>query len=149
MPATDKAPSSVRDQTFDHQKGAVGYYLDQEVRFDTKACYLGRPSNEVVQKMARLASLTADASAPTELSSEQKSELAIHPKVIKLGQRNKSFTRRIHSGIQKYRGCSRQDLAPEEEKSRGPLECYEKETAGHDDCTGPKATLPDGWYSCL
>lgn len=68
IPITDNAPSSVRDQTFDHQQGAVGYYLDQEVRFDTKACYLGRPSNEVIQKMARLASLTADASAPTELS---------------------------------------------------------------------------------
>lgn len=46
--------------------------------------------------MARLASLTPDASAPTELSSEQKSELAIHLKVIKLGQRNKTLTRRIH-----------------------------------------------------
>ena len=67
----------------------------QIVRFDTKACYLGRPSNEVVQKMARLASLTADASARTELSSEQKAKLAIHPKVTKLGQRNKTLTERI------------------------------------------------------
>ncbi|CAL8577089.1 hypothetical protein XPA_002936 [Xanthoria parietina] len=91
----NKAPASVRDQTFDHQQGAVGYYLDQEVRFDTKACYLGRPSNEVVQKMARLASLTADASAPTELSSEQKAKLAIHPKLTKLGQRNEALTERI------------------------------------------------------
>ncbi len=68
--ATDSAPSSVRDQLFNYQQGAVGYYLDQEIRFDTESCYLGKPSNEVVQKMARLASLTADASAPTELSSE-------------------------------------------------------------------------------
>lgn len=96
MPITDKAHSSVRDQTFDHQQGAVGYYLDQEVRFDTKACYLGRPSNEVVQKMTRLASLTADASAPTELSAEQKAKLATHANVIKLGQRNKMLTERIH-----------------------------------------------------
>ncbi|KAL8989941.1 MAG: hypothetical protein Q9177_001280 [Variospora cf. flavescens] len=91
----NKAPASVRDQTFDHQQGAVGYYLDQEVRFDTKACCLGRPSNEVVQKMARLASLTADASAPTELSAEQKAKLAIHPKVTKLRERNKALTERI------------------------------------------------------
>lgn len=95
IPATDKAPASVRDQTFDHQQGAVGYYLDQEVRFDTKACYLGRPSNEVVQKIARLASLTADASAPTELSSEQKAKLIVHPNVIKLCQRNKDLRERI------------------------------------------------------
>lgn len=45
--------------------------------------------------MARLASLTADASVPTELSSEQKAKLAIHPRVAKLGQRNKALTERI------------------------------------------------------
>lgn len=45
--------------------------------------------------MARLASLTADTSAPTELSSEQTAELANHPKVIKLGQRNKDLTEQI------------------------------------------------------
>ena len=95
MPITDKA-RSVRDQTFDHQQGAVGHYLDQEVRFDTKACYLGRPSNEVVQKMARFASLTADASAPTELSAEQQAKLTTHANLIKLDQRNKILTERIY-----------------------------------------------------
>ena len=74
----------------------MGYYIDQEIRFDTKTCYLGRPSNEVVQKVTRLASLTADASAPTELSLEQKSDLAIHPEVVKLSQRNKTTTQEIH-----------------------------------------------------
>jgi len=44
--------------------------------------------------MARLPSLTANASAPTELS-EQKAELATYPKVIKLGQRNKALPKRI------------------------------------------------------
>lgn len=87
----------MRDQLFDHQQGAVGYYLDQEIRFDTESCYLGKPSNEVVQKMARLASLTADASAPTELSSEQKTQLKQHPHMIRLGQRNKALTARIHN----------------------------------------------------
>jgi len=95
--STDSAPASVRDQIFDHKQGAVGYYLDQEIRFDTESCYLGKPSNEVVQKMARLASLTADANAPTELSSEQKAKLTQHPQVIQLGQRNKALTARIHA----------------------------------------------------
>lgn len=45
--------------------------------------------------MARLASLTVDTSAPTELSSEQKAALAVHPRVIKLGQRNRALTGRI------------------------------------------------------
>jgi len=87
----------VRDQIFDHQQGAVGYYLDQEIRFDTESCYLGKPSNEVVQKTARLASLTADTSAPTELSSEQKAKFAQHPQVIQLAQRNKALTARIRA----------------------------------------------------
>jgi hypothetical protein len=41
-------PASVQDQLFDHQQGVVGYYLDQEIRFDTESCYLGKPPNEVV-----------------------------------------------------------------------------------------------------
>ncbi|MCJ1422042.1 hypothetical protein MMC32_008411 [Xylographa parallela] len=95
--ANHQAPASVRDQIFDHKPGTVTWYLDQEVRFDTKACYLGRPSNDVVQKMARLASLTADRSAPTELSSEQKAELRRHPQVIRLSQKNRALTNKIHA----------------------------------------------------
>ena len=127
MPVTDKAPSSVRDQTFDHQQGAVGYYLDQEVRFDTKACYLGRPSNEVVQKMARLASLTADASAPTELSSEQKATLAVHPQVIKLGQRNKILMERIRrAGYRSITDAQGTTLSQKKRKAEARLNSTKK-----------------------
>ena len=31
----DQAPSSVRDQIFDHLSNVVRYYLDREVRFNT------------------------------------------------------------------------------------------------------------------
>ncbi len=90
--------------------------------------------------MARLASLTADASAPTELS-EQKAELATYPKVIKLGQRNRALTERIRR--ENNQGCSGNEPVPDEEKSRGPLEFCKTETAGEDNCAGPEATLPD------
>ncbi|KAA6415050.1 MAG: hypothetical protein FRX48_01801 [Lasallia pustulata] len=93
----NSAPASVRDQIFAHKQGAVGYYLDQEIRFYTESCYLGKPSSEVVQKMARLASLTANANAPRELSSEQKAKLIQHPQVIRLDQRNKALTAQIHA----------------------------------------------------
>ncbi|KAL8855462.1 MAG: hypothetical protein Q9178_007895 [Gyalolechia marmorata] len=43
----NKAPSSVRDQIFDNQSNAVYYYLDREVRFNTQAAFLGRPSDDV------------------------------------------------------------------------------------------------------
>lgn len=46
VPVTDKVPFFVHHN---------GFYLDQEVRPNTKAFYRGRPSNEVVQKMVRLA----------------------------------------------------------------------------------------------
>ena len=68
--------------------GAVGYYLDREVRFDTKACYLGRPSNEIVHKIARLAIL--DTNALNELSAKQKVEFDNHPKVIRLSQKTRT-----------------------------------------------------------
>ena len=94
---TDRALSSVRDQLFDHEMGAVGYYLDQEVRFDTKACYLGRPSNEIVRKIARLP--TVDTNAPTKLSPEQKVKFDNHPRVIRLTQKNKDLTKRLKKGL--------------------------------------------------
>ncbi|KAA6408390.1 MAG: hypothetical protein FRX48_08132 [Lasallia pustulata] len=93
----NSAPASVRDQIFDHKQGAVGYHLDQEIRFDTEYCYLGKLSNEMIQKMARLASLTVDANAPRELSSDQKAKLIQNPQVIQLGQRNKALTAQIHA----------------------------------------------------
>ena len=97
MLSTDSAPASVRDQIFENKQGAVGYYLDQEIRFNTESCYLGKPSNEVVKKMARLASLTADANAPRELSSEQNAKSIQNPQVIQLGQRNKALTAQDHA----------------------------------------------------
>lgn len=62
---SNKAPPSVRDQIADHNSAAFRYYIDREVRFDTQAAFLERPSDGIVQKVARLMSLTADVNAPT------------------------------------------------------------------------------------
>ncbi|MCJ1475489.1 hypothetical protein MMC13_004152 [Lambiella insularis] len=72
----NRAPASIRDQVFDHKpnSGTVNYYLDQEVQIDNKACFLGRPSNEIVQKLARAAALTADERAPTVVRLRKKNE---------------------------------------------------------------------------
>ncbi|KAI9747625.1 MAG: hypothetical protein M4579_007427, partial [Chaenotheca gracillima] len=88
----DNAPASVRDQIMDHYSNAVQYYVDREVRCDTQAAYLGRPSDETVQKLARLMSLTVDPNAPTKLSDEQSRELAKHPKILRLGNKSKELT---------------------------------------------------------
>lgn len=101
------------------------YYLDQEVRFDTKACYLGRPSNDVVQRMARLASLMADASAPTELSPGQKAKLSRHPEVIRLCQRNKALTARIHAAGYRPIGAAKGTRLYEKKKTaEARLNCF-------------------------
>ena len=87
----DKAPSSVRDQIFDHQSNTVRYYLDREVRFNTQAAFLGRPSDEVVQKLARLMTLTVDPTAPTKLSAKLSTKLANSKRVVHLCQRSKAL----------------------------------------------------------
>jgi len=46
MIGTDKAPSSVRDQIFDHQSNVVRYYLDWEIRFNTQVAFLDRSSDQ-------------------------------------------------------------------------------------------------------
>ena len=94
----------MRDQLFDHKIGAVRFYLDQEIRCDTKACFLGRPSNEIVQKMARCARLTADMNAPTKLSAEQQGQLQEHPLIVKLSGRSRAITKKLH--VRGYRPIS-------------------------------------------
>ncbi|KAL8696099.1 MAG: hypothetical protein Q9201_007827, partial [Fulgogasparrea decipioides] len=140
-----RAPASVRDQLFDHQQGAVGYYLDQEIRFDTESCYLGKPSNEVVQKMARLASLTADASVPTELSSEQKTKFKQHPQVVYLGQRNKALTARTHAaGYNTIGDAERTPLFDKKKKAEARLSCLKIKNAKSHDRASPQTTHPEG-----
>lgn len=64
-----KAPDSVRNQIFDHASAVpTPWYLDQEVRFDTQATFLERPSDGVVQRLARLMTMTANRTAPTKYS---------------------------------------------------------------------------------
>ena len=96
----DKAPSSVRDQIFDHQSNAVRYYLDREVRFNTQAAFLGRPSDDVVQKLARLMTLTVDLDAPIKLSNELSKKLANSKRVVQLGCTSKDLTKKLKK---KYR----------------------------------------------
>ena len=99
MGIVDKAPSSVRDQVADHESNAVRYYLDLEVRVDMAAALWERPSNEAVQKEARLISLTADITAPTELTEEQKFRIRNHPEIGRLVERSKALTLQIkHKG---------------------------------------------------
>ena len=96
MSITDKTFFFVWDQIFDHQQRTVDYYLNQEIRFDLKICYLNRSFNKMIQKMIRLVSLTVDANVSTKLFAEQKTKLTIHVNVIKFDQRNKILTKRIH-----------------------------------------------------
>ncbi|KAL9625315.1 MAG: hypothetical protein Q9160_000378 [Pyrenula sp. 1 TL-2023] len=72
---SDKAPFSVRDQVADHESNAVKYYLNEIVHFDTAAAFLQRPSNEAVQREARLVTLMADTTALTHLNDQQKAQI--------------------------------------------------------------------------
>jgi len=71
--------------------------------------------------MAQLASLTADASAPTELSSEQQIKLSQHPQVIRLCQKNKALTAKIHAAG--YRPISTAKGTPLFEKKKKVQAC--------------------------
>ena len=77
--------------------------------------------------MARLASLTADASAPTELSAEQKAKLATPPNVIKLGQRNNILTERIHkAGYRNVKDAQGTALFQKKKKAEARLNATKK-----------------------
>ena len=95
MTFADQAPSSVRDQIFDHQSNAVRYYLDWEVRFNTQAAFLGRPSDDVVQKLARLMTLTVDLNAPNKLSEELSKKLANSKRVVQPSHTSRALTNKL------------------------------------------------------
>ena len=98
---TEKTFISVQDQLFDHKLDVIEYYLDQDVQVDTKVCFLKRFFNEMMQKMIRLVSLTADLNASTELLKKQKAEFRNHSKIICLSNRNKTFTAQLK--LQSYK----------------------------------------------
>lgn len=78
----------------------------------------------MVQKMARLASLTADANAPTKLSSEQTTKLRQHPRVVQLGQRNKALTSQIHNaGYKTISDAKETSLYKKKKKVEAELSC--------------------------
>ena len=71
------------------------YYLDREVRFNTIAAFLGRPSDDVIQKLARLMTLSVDPNAPTKLSPEMSAKVANSKRVIQLTRESKELTEKI------------------------------------------------------
>ena len=85
----------MRDQVADHESNAIKYYVNTEVQFDLAAVMIERPSNEAVQKEARLMSLPADPSAPTKAPKEQSLRIPTHPKIVRLAKKSKSLTAQI------------------------------------------------------
>ncbi|OJD20620.1 hypothetical protein ACJ73_08044 [Blastomyces percursus] len=91
----DKVPSSVRDQVADHDSNAVRYYLNQVVHADVWALVMGLPSNEAVQAVALSLRLSADITAPIELTDEQKHRITTDSKIQRLAERNRTLTQMI------------------------------------------------------
>jgi len=106
---TDKTPSSVRDQIFDHQSNVVRYYLDRKIRFNTQIAFLDRSSDEIVQKLVRLMTLTVDSSASIELSDELSKKLANSKRVIHLSSKSKRLIVKIRVKYELVKHASREN----------------------------------------
>ena len=68
------------------------------------AAFLGRPSNETVQRLARLMTLTADPSAPTAITPEMSAKLAKNKSLLSLSAESRALTKRLQKryGSAKY-----------------------------------------------
>ncbi|BCR96735.1 uncharacterized protein AKAW2_30054A [Aspergillus luchuensis] len=93
----NQAPSSVRDQVADHESNAVKYYLNEVVDFDTAAAFHKRPSNEIVQRELRSATLLADHTAPIGLTDAQSRKISRDPEVRRLRRISRGLTARIRA----------------------------------------------------
>ncbi|KKK12846.1 hypothetical protein ARAM_006568 [Aspergillus rambellii] len=93
----NQAPSSVRDQVADHESNAVKYYLNKVVDFDTAAAFHKRPSNKIVQRELRSATLLADHTAPIGLTDAQSRKISRDPEVRRLRRISRGLTARIRA----------------------------------------------------
>ncbi|KAI2868214.1 hypothetical protein CBS76997_9684 [Aspergillus niger] len=93
----NSAPSSIRDQVADHESNAVKYYLNEIVDFDTAAAFHKRPSNEVVQRELRSATLLADKTASIGLTATQAKKITTDPEVRRLRRVCRALTAEIRS----------------------------------------------------
>ncbi|CAK47957.1 hypothetical protein M747DRAFT_243364 [Aspergillus niger ATCC 13496] len=93
----NSAPSSIRDQVADHESNAVKYYLNEIVDFDTAAAFHKRPSNKVVQRELRSATLLADKTAPIGLTATQAKKITTDPEVRRLRRVCRALTAEIRS----------------------------------------------------
>ena len=68
------------------------------------AAFLDRPSNETVQRLARLVTLTADPSAPTAITPEMSAKLAKSKSLLSLSAESRAITKRLQKryGSAKY-----------------------------------------------
>ncbi len=75
--------------------GVFQFYLNQRVKCDVQAAFLGRPSEKAFLKAVGHISLIADARAPTKLTKDYKIELANHPKISKLRRKRDGIASEI------------------------------------------------------
>ncbi|KAI3036519.1 hypothetical protein CBS76997_9961 [Aspergillus niger] len=122
----DSAPSSIRDQVADHESNAVRYYLNEIIDFDTAAAFHKRPSNEVVQRELRSATLLVDKTASIGLTATQAKKITTDPEGYKrvkdaagteIGERKKRADAELNSTLTKLR---------EEEKERNRRRHFRK-----------------------
>ena len=69
--------------------------MDEEIRFDAQAAFLGRPSDEVVRQLARNMTLTVDLNAPTTLPPELSKKVADSKRLRRLKARDSSLTQQL------------------------------------------------------
>ena len=120
----DRAPSSVRDQVADHESNAVKYYLNEVVDFDTAAAFHKRPSNGVVQRELRSATLLADNTAPMGITDAQSQQISNHPEVRQLRRRCWDLTEERHRrGYRTWKDAAGTDISEQKRQADAELSC--------------------------
>lgn len=92
----DIATTAERDQVMGHShSGIFQFYLNQKVKCDVQAAFLGVPSQDTLLRTVGHMSYTMDPNAPTELTEEDKARVSNHPKVAQNKQKLATLEGRI------------------------------------------------------
>lgn len=92
----DAGSVAERDQVMGHANSRTfEFYLNEQVKLDVQAAFLGLPSRDVLLKAVGYMGLTADPHAPTKLTPEQTQAMTSDPKLAKLHKKYAMLSQEI------------------------------------------------------
>src|SRR5271170_3170345 len=120
----DVASQAVLQQVMNHKDaGIFQAYLNERVRYDVQAAFLGRPSADALIKAVGHMSRFVDPRAPVDLPESEVNKLKTHVDIVKLRQLQDSYSQAIRDKYGSIGKSAGTELHAKYQKAKHALKC--------------------------